>query len=289
MNNQSFKTDDQVPIFHLEFDKFCLISHCILIIFGIPLNLIVTVVILSNHRLKNKPRNILFLGIVISSLFSLVTVMLEIIAHYFESPLFCKITGLILGVPYTCILKNLLLALLDRYLAITRPLLHLKTVTVRNVRIIQIIGVIVIFFFIKWPVIFSGVPFRCDLLLIEAKTIAMHQSILILLCVVCYVLVYFKTKQYARPNRVISVSYANRRDEQVIINVTKYESDPCATASMLQVTSHAELQMHGGSHGIEVIIKPFIHSYVCKSKAVYFPNILKRFLAIFQLNKFVQN
>ena len=257
--NQTFENEDQVPLFHLDFDKFSLISHCILIIFGTPLNLTVVFVILSSQRLKNKPRNILFLGIVISSLFSLVTVMLEIISHHFESHLFCKITGLILGVPYTCILKNLLLALLDRYLAITRPLLHLNIVTVRNVRNIQIIGVIVIFFFIKWPFIFGVAPFQCNFLLIEAKTVAMHQAILILLCVLLYILVYFKTKQYTRPNRLIPVSYSNQQSEshnrQVVINITQSESDPSstsATSSMIQSTSRAALQTHGGCLRMEV-------------------------------------
>jgi len=236
--NQTLENEAQNPLFHLEFDKFSLISHCILIIFGIPLNLTVVLVILSSQRLKNKPRNILFLGIVISSLFSLVTVII------------------------TCILKNLLLALLDRYLAITRPLLHLNIVTVRNVRIIQIIGVIAIFFFIKWPFIFGVAPFQCNFLLIEAKTVAMHQSILILLCVLLYILVYFKTKQYTRPNRLIPVSYSNQQseshDRQVVINITQSESDPSstsATSSMVQSTSRAALQTHGGCHRMEVIIK----------------------------------
>lgn len=264
MNYTFENIDQQVPILQLEFDKFCLISHCILIIFGTPLNLTVALVILSSQRLRDKPRNILFLGILISSLFTLVTIILEIIAHHFESPLFCKITGLILGVPYTCILKNLLLALLDRYLAITRPLLHLNIVTVRNVRLIQIIGVIVIFFFIKWPFIFGGVPFQCNFLLIEAKTIAMHQAILIILCVVFYVLVYFKTKQFARPNRVISVSFASqqrsesRHSGQVVINIMKSESNPSSNSatsnSIMRSTSQAALQIHGGSHGMEVIM-----------------------------------
>ena len=144
----------------LKCDVFCSISHSIVITFGIPLNLIVIFVILSSRRLKKKPRNILFLGVITAGLFTLLTVMLELIANHHRNPeIFCKISGLGSGVAYTCFLMNLLLALLDRYLAITRPLLHLKIVTVRKVRIIQIIGVIVVFFFIKWPFIFGGVSF----------------------------------------------------------------------------------------------------------------------------------
>jgi len=265
LEKNHLKLDDQAPIVQLELNLFCSISHLILIIFGIPLNLIVVVVMLTSQRLRKKPRNILFLGISTASLFSLITIIFELIAHHHQSPLFCKLNGLGSGVAYTCFLKNLLLALLDRYLAIARPLLHRKIVTVRNVRIIQAIGAIAIFLLIKWPFIFGVVPFRCGFLLVEATTIALHQAILILLCVVLYILVYFKTKHYARPNRVLSVSFTNQNtlevhhhgddhdDAQVVINTVEItEPSSSATFIIQSSSSSSALQVHGGSRRMEV-------------------------------------
>ena len=172
--------------------------------------------------------------------------------------------------PYTCLLKFLLLALLDRYLAITRPLLHRKIVTVRNVRIIQIVVVIVVYFVIKWPVIFGFAPLQCgSYLLIEAKTLAMHQSILILLCFVFYVLVYFKTKHCTRPNRFVSVSFVNNHssttephlaDGHVVINSSpKHNSElsPPRESMRIQSNTSLPLQVHGGSRKMEVYAKTF--------------------------------
>jgi len=137
-------------------------------------------------------------------------------------------------------------------------------VTVRNVRIIQAIGAIAIFFFIKWPFIFGVVPFRCGFLLVEATTIAVHQAILILLCVVLYILVYFKTKHYARPNRVLTVSFTNQNtlevhhgddhDDAQVVNNTVEITEPSSSAAFIiqSSSSSSALQVHGGSRRMEV-------------------------------------
>lgn len=254
---------DQVVVL-LKFDVFCSVSHSIVIILGIPLNLTIIIVMFSSQRLRKKPRNILFLGVILSSLFTLLTVMLELIANHHQNPeIFCMVSGLGSGVAYTCFLKNLLLALLDRYLAITRPLLHRKIVTVKNVRIIQIIGGIVIFLLIKWPFIFGVVPFQCGFLLVEIQTIALHQAILILLCVVLYILVYFKTKQYARPNRVISVSYVSNQQQSVSNTLRKsgisHQSEaPSSRSASINQNTSTELQVHGGSPRMEVFHSTYL-------------------------------
>lgn len=251
-----------------KFGVFCSTSHSIVIILGIPLNMVIIVVMFSSQRLKKKPRNILFLGAILSSIFTLLTVMLELIASHHQNPeILCKISGLGSGVAYTCFLKNLLLALLDRYLAITRPLLHRKKVTIRKVRIIQAIGWITIFFLIKWPFIFGIVPFQCGFLIVEIETIALCQAILILLCVMLYILVYFKTKQYARPNRVISVSYVsnpqqspdsdggqvvNKTDRKSTGIISSLQSDLDSSRSIIRNKTSTELQVHGGSPRMEV-------------------------------------
>ena len=215
--NKSFEhtylLGDQV-IIKVEFDMFSSISHLILIVLGIPLNLIIVTIILTSKRLKRKPRNILFLGVSTASLFTLFTLMFELIAHHYQSPIFCKMTGLGLGAAYTCLLNNMLLALIDRFLAIVSPLFHRKIVTVKSVWIIQIFGGIIIFISIKWPYLFGFAPLQCGFLMFEAKTLATLQAIMIFSCVILYILVYLKTKRFARPNRVVSVPFVSSRPQQ---------------------------------------------------------------------------
>jgi len=179
----------------------------------------------------------------------------ELIANHHRNPeIFCKISGLGSGVAYTCLLINLLLALLDRYLTITQPLLHRKKVTLKHVRIIQIIGS----------------TFQCGFFPVEFKTIFLHQGILIVLCIVFYILVYFKTKQHTQPNRVLSVSFAsNTRQQNPAVPIRHGDEEQCQAAVSLksdsncnyhqpssstihQRTSSTSLQVHGGSRRMDV-------------------------------------
>jgi len=112
--------------FGIDFDVFKSVNHVLLTAFGIPLNLLIVIVILTNQRLKKKPRNILFLGASLSAVFTLLTVLTELLAYHFQSDALCKIFALSAGVAYTNLLYNILLALLDRYLAIIRPFYHRK-------------------------------------------------------------------------------------------------------------------------------------------------------------------
>ncbi len=212
MNEETESIEESsASVIRLEFDEFRSTNHFLLAAIGIPLNLLIVMVILTNRRLKKKPRNILLLGVTLASVFTLFTILAEVLAHRYQNVVLCKIFGLSTGVAYTCLLYNLLLALLDRYLAVVYPLLHRKIISVRNVRIVQVIGAVVIFFLIKWPYIFGVIPLQCGLILLEGKTIAVLNALLMLLCVIFNVIVYTNTKHYTRPDRVISVSFINNQ------------------------------------------------------------------------------
>jgi len=208
---ESIEENSGSSVIRLEFDEFRSTNHFLLAAIGIPLNLLIVMVILTNRRLKKKPRNILLLGVTLAGVFTLLTILAEVLAHRYQNVVLCKIFGLSTGVAYTCLLYNLLLALLDRYLAVVYPLLHRKIISVRNVRIVQVIGAVVIFFLIKWPYIFGVIPLQCGLILLEGKTIAVLNALLMLLCVIFNVIVYTNTKHYTRPDRVISVSFINNQ------------------------------------------------------------------------------
>ncbi len=240
---------------------------------------------------KKKPRNIIFLGASVSAVFTLLTIFVEFLAYHLQSVFFCKIFGLTTKVAYSCLLYNLALALLDRYLAIVRPLFHRKAVTVKNVLIIQTIGAGVIFFLFKWPYVFGVVPLQCDFVLIEGKIIAVTNAMLISLIVILNVVVYVKTKHYARPDRTVSISFLNDHqpenpdgDEEgqqqaaiqlVSINTTdstniagndnqQERSEPsltpaptCSSATRINENAprlNMPLQIHGGNRRMEVVL-----------------------------------
>ena len=196
-------------VIRLELDYFRSINHILLTSLGVPLNLLIVIVILTNRRLKKKPRNVIFLGASLSAVFTLFTILVELLAYHGHSFFLCKIFGLTTKVSYSCLLYNLALALLDRYLAIVHPLFHRRTVTVKNVLNTQTIGVVAIFFLFKWPYVFGLVPFQCDFVLIEGKITAVTNALLISLIVFLNIVVYLKTRHYARPDRIVSVSFLN--------------------------------------------------------------------------------
>ena len=102
-------------VIHLELDYFRSINHVLLTTLGVPLNLLIVIVILTNQRLKKKPRNIIFLGASLSAVFTLLTILVELLAYHGQSFFLCNIFGLTTKVAYSCLLYNLALALLDRF------------------------------------------------------------------------------------------------------------------------------------------------------------------------------
>jgi len=183
----------------LELDYFRSMNHVLLTALGVPLNLIIVI--------------------------ALLTVFVEFLAYHLQSSFLCKIFGLSTKVAYSCLLYNLALALLDRYLAIVRPLFHRKVVTVKSVSIIQTIGAVVIFFLFKWPYVLGVFPLQCDFVLIEGKITAVTNVVLISLIVILNIVVYIKTRHYARPDRIVSVSFMNN-NPQISNPVDDDEDEP---------------------------------------------------------------
>ncbi len=226
-------------IISIEFDSFKSVSHILLAVFGVPLNLLIVVVILSNQRLKQKSRNVLLLGAFLSSLLALLTHFVEFLAYYYQSDFLCKVFGLSTGVAYTNLLYNLFLALICRYLAIARPMLHRKIVNVKKIIIIQVIGAVVIFFLFKWPYVFGFVPLQCGFILILGKiTIAVTNAVLIFLIVILNIVVYIKTRHFIRPDRTVPVPYVNNRHEPINPTDDDVEADPQqATINLAPINS----------------------------------------------------
>lgn len=293
----------------LELDDFRSSSHVLLTVTGIPLNSIIVIVILSNQRLKKKPRNILLLGMSLASIFTFLTILIEFLSHHYQSQFLCKMFCLSTGIAYTYLLYNLLLSLLDRYFAIVKPLRHRKRVTIKSVLIAQGTGATFIILLIKWPFIFGVLSVQCGIVPLQSKIIAISNVILLILCVIFNVLVYTKTKRYVRPNRAVSVSYVNNHQAQSILHqpvplmagaaddvaenlsgeqqvAIQFADDlnqemnepslvrPSRTAAVNQQLT--PLRVHGGTREMEVIYNDILqHMLFHNSNRFFFFSILK--------------
>lgn len=181
--------------FPIEMDTFRSTCHILLVSTGVPLNLFIAIVIMAFKRLHNKPRNVLWLGVTFCNLFTLLTILIEFLAYHMQNALICLIFVSITGVAYTCLLFNLLLALIDRYAAIVHPLWHRQKVTVRWVVVGQSISFIFVVLLIKFPFIAHFSLPECDFYPVHAKIIAVCNFILFVLCIVAQTVVYHKTRQ----------------------------------------------------------------------------------------------
>ena len=221
----------------IELNTFQSVSHLVLAVIGLPLNSLIIGVILSNRRLNQKPRNVLWLGVIFANLFTLLTILVELVTFHFQSPMGCKIFGLMTGVAYTCLLYNLLLSLLDRYLAISHPILHRVQTTVARVLVAQIGGAVFFFVLIKFP--FLWLPVQCGIVVIQAQIIVVISMILLIACLAAQIIVYSKTKRLGRADRVISLSFVNRPRESDDTTATRATTDTLA--------------IHGGHREMEVL------------------------------------
>jgi len=160
-------------------------------------------------------------------------------------------------------LYNLLLALICRYLAIARPILHRKIVNVKIILIIQTIGAVIIFFLFKWPYVFGFVPLQCGFILIRGKiTNAVTNAVLIFLIVILNIVVYIKTKHFIRPDRTVSVSFVNNRDEPINpVDDDVEATDPQqATINLPPTTNNAADSTNNGPSTQQPSPAPRIHT-----------------------------
>jgi len=111
---------------------------------------------------------------------------------------------------------------------------------VRNVLITQTIGAVVIFFLFKWPYVFGVVPLQCDFVLVEGKIVAVTNTILISLVVILNIIVYIKTKHYARPDRTVSVSFVNNRQPNNNANSNDEEESHQVAIHLEPITNTAD-------------------------------------------------
>ena len=189
----------------IDRNAFFMTFELIVSIVGILMNISIACVIVFDKHLRNKPRNIFLLGLVLSNLLASIRLCMEF--SYFVSPNheLCQAYIATAGLPYVLFLTNMLLALFDRYAAIFHPLWHKEKVTVRLAVFSQLIASISISVIFKFAYIAQFIPLNCEMQLTQFKIVAVIFLILFLSCIVLQVVVYRRTRQiianYGRSKR----------------------------------------------------------------------------------------
>ena len=182
----------------IEINVVVMTVELICSVVGIPINFVISCVIICTKRLRNKPRNIFLLGLVFSNLLTFVSVFMEFSYLISPSQELCQVYFATAGIPYVLFLTNMLLALACRYVAIVRPLWHKEKITVRLAVFSQLGASIFISVIYKFGYIAQLLPLNCELQLIQLKIIASILLILFSSCIVLQIIVYCRTRKILR-------------------------------------------------------------------------------------------
>jgi hypothetical protein len=111
----------------------------------------------------------------------------------------CHVFVAVVVVPQGLLLMNMLLALVDRYLAINYPLLHREKMTNGLACGVVIISSIAVVFLIKFVYIVRLGTIRCEIWLFHVKTMVSVVMILFPSCIALNIIIYRQTKIILRP------------------------------------------------------------------------------------------
>ena len=215
MNNSSFQLDvvltENGEIYNpIEIGMTSFIIKIICCSIGIPLNVSSTVAMARLRRLHRKPRNLFLLGIMLSYLsFFIIPIMELIYWGIYPDESLCHAYVAVIGLPQGLLLVNMLLALIDRYLAINHPLLHRVKMTNRLACCLIVIGSILTVFLFKFVYIVRLGILRCEILLLHAKILSTLFIILFVSCMAMNIVVYRQTKILLSQSRIIEATPAD--------------------------------------------------------------------------------
>ena len=189
-----------------EINAFLIITKVLSCFIGIPLNVFVAIIIIRLRRLHSKPRNIFLLGIIFSNLLTFVPALIEVIYWVLPLDIVCQSYVAVSALPNTLLLWNMLLALIDRYVAIKYPIWHREKVTVRRVIYFLLFSSVFLGFLIKFVFIFGLIQLRCTVWTVHSKVVGLTMAILFVLCVIAHFIVFQQTKTLLQKNRTLCPS-----------------------------------------------------------------------------------
>lgn len=193
----------------IRLDFFLSSSHIVLATVGLSLNFLVAGFLICFRRLRYKPQHVIWLGVTLSNLFTLLTIVIELWYYYTNSVIACLMFISVTGIAYSCLLYNLLLALLERFALIKRSLWHQKRVKVSSTIIMQVAGCTGLILLIKWPLITGFDSFDCQMPMLQAQILIVITILLVLFCVVAHTLVYREAKKFFSSNPTLDGERGN--------------------------------------------------------------------------------
>ncbi|EFX73329.1 hypothetical protein DAPPUDRAFT_325397 [Daphnia pulex] len=211
-NNDEYNPID--PVF------FLIIVKCVCCLIGIPLNVSIIVTIIRYRQFRSKPRKIFLLGIFFSNLSFFAPALIKLIYWgFYPVESLCKTYVALVGLPQSLLLSNMLLALVDRYLAINHPWAHREKMTVRLACLAVVISSALIVFLLKFVYIAGLVPLRCQVLSVHSNILAAILVTLFLSCIAMNFIVYRQTKIHLRrDSRTLSPQGTNEETQEIPLN-----------------------------------------------------------------------
>jgi hypothetical protein len=174
---------------------------------GIPLNISIAVAITRLRRLHRKPRNFFLLAIILSYLSFFIVPIIEVIYWgIYPDESLCHAYVATIFVPQGLLLINMLLALIDRYLAINHPLLHREKMTNRLACCLIVTCSILTVFLFKFVYLVGLGILRCEIFLLHAKILSILFMILFVSCTTMNIVIYRQTKILLRESRTVEAT-----------------------------------------------------------------------------------
>ena len=235
MMNRSFSWEDWDGVMRnlndsvwnpVDVNLFAAVVDIICCIIGLPFNFYMAATILCKKRLKKKAKNVVQLAIGFCDIFTLSMALIRIVYYFHPSEELCLVFVSIGGLTYLAFFLNLLLSLIDRYVAITRPSWHRSTVTVRFVILWQILLNLLLVLAVKWPHITQFVPLRCEEQFIHVATFQVIFITELGLCFAFHIAGYSKAKQLLRSSRSISVDGTKTNGRTAVRYIFKRRRHP---------------------------------------------------------------
>ena len=188
----------------LEMNVYNFSFHCVCCLIGLPLNFYIVIRIIG-QKLYEKPRNILLLAMVICNILTLLMSIDDIVYFFYPNESLCRLFVTVIELPYILFFFNLLLSLIDRFVAMVKPMWHHQNVTVPLVIFWIVVLNAALALALNWVYISGMAELKCQIQTSHATT---ADSVLLVLCVSCIV---FTIVDYVETRNLLPSSTAPSR------------------------------------------------------------------------------
>ena len=194
----------------LLMDNFLATNHLVCNLIGLPLNLVTAAYIVFKSRL-HQTRNILWLGVAFSNVLVLLNHLVESYVHQFQSETAKNIFIFFAGLPYSSLMLNLFLSLVDRYVRVAHSVWYKRKVTITLIVSGQIGCFSILCVLMKGPYLIEIIHFSSQFTMTELKIVSIVGFVTLLLCAVGEIFVYLKVKYYLGFEKEADTTLAIRR------------------------------------------------------------------------------